>query len=210
MSESQTGGIGALDTKIKDITDYLKNSVLTPAEKEKESLLVQAREQAEKIVKEAEQQAAEIVANARKEAESVRHTAESALKIAAKQAVDKLKLSLEKEVLQFTAQKPVKDALHQTAIIKDFITEIIRQYADKGSFSIALSPELKQQLASFVEEEIRRQGTSGIRLSSEKITSGFAIIFDNGVLRYDFTEEALTELLTEFVRPELRRALFAK
>lgn len=210
MSENQTGGLGALDTKIKDISDYLKSSVLSPAEQEKEAMLAEAREQAAKIVKDAENQAIEIVANARKEAESVRHTAEAALKIAAKQAVDKLKLALEKEVLRFSAQQPVKNTLEDTDIIKDFITEIIRQYADKGAFSIALSPKLTEQLSAFVQEEIRRQGASGIRLGSETIGSGFAVVFDNGVLRYDFTDEALTELLIEFIRPELRKALFSR
>ncbi len=210
MSESQTAKISSLDSKIKDISDYLKSSVLTPAEKEKEDILAKARDESVKIVQDAEKQAADIIAKARKEAESVKQTTDSALKIAAKQTVDRLKLALEKETLAFTAGSAVKNVMNSETVIKEFITEVIRQYSDKGSFSIVLGDTMKNKLASFAADQIRQQGASGIRLSDEGLASGFAVVFDNGVLRYDFTEESVTELLTEFIRPEIRKALFPK
>lgn len=210
MSDSQTVKISSLDSKIKDISDYLKSSVIDPAEKEKENIILEAQKNAAKIIEDAEKKAAEMISKAKKESEVLKQNMDSALKIAAKQSVDKLKNALEKEVLSFSVNQPVKETLKSESVIKDFILEILKHYSNLGSFTIALSDELKKSLSSYIEEQIGSMGVKGIKLSDEKLASGFAIVSENGVLRYDFTEESVIELLTEFIRPELRKALFSK
>lgn len=210
MSDTQSVKISSLDSKIKDISDYLKSSVLDPAEKERESIINSAKEESAKIIANAGKQAEEMLLKAKKESDALKQNTESALKIAAKQSVDKLKMALEREVLSFAVDKPVKDALKSEAVIKDLIAGVLKHYSDKGAFAIVLSDELKKTLSSYINEQIASKGSSGIKLSGETIPSGFSIVSGNGVLKYDFSEESVVELLTEFIRPELRKALFSK
>ena len=210
MSETQNTKLNVTDSKIKDITDFLKSSVLEPAEQEKETILTDAKSEASKIIANAKKEAEEIIANAKKEAETMKHNTESALKIAAKQSIDKLKLALEKEVLTATVAAPVKDAMNSEALIKEFVSEFLKIYAGKGSFAIELPAALKEKLASYVKSQIDAMGAKGIKLGDETLPSGFAVKASDGALRYDFTDESVTELLTEYIRPELRKALFSK
>lgn len=210
MSETQNTKLNVTDSKIKDITDFLKSSVLEPAEQEKETILTDAKSEASKIIANAKKEAEEIIANAKKEAETMKHNTESALKIAAKQSVDKLKLALEKEVLTATVATPVKDAMNSEALIKEFVSEFLKIYAGKGSFAIELPAALKEKLASYVKAQIDAMGAKEIKLGDETLPSGFAVKASDGALRYDFTDESVTELLTEYIRPELRKALFSK
>lgn len=209
MSDTGTVKINSLDSKIKDISDYLRSSVLDPANEQKETIIAEAKKEAEKLIENARKEAADILKDAKKESESIKLNTESALKIAAKQSVDKLKMALEKEVLVFSVAEPVKSAMKSEQIIKDFISEVIRQYS-QGAFSIALNSEMKKSIASYVESQIASKAASGITLSEENLPEGFSVISKNGVLRYEFTEESVTELFTEYLRPELRKALFSK
>ena len=140
----------------------------------------------------------------------MKHNTESALKIAAKQSVDKLKLTLEKEVLSAAVAAPVKEAMTSEALIKEFVSEFLKIYADKGSFAIELPAALKEKLAAYTNSQIQALAAKGIKLGDETLPSGFAVKAADGALRYDFTDESVTELLTEYIRPELRKALFSK
>lgn len=210
MNDAQSVKIGSLDSKIKDISDYLKSSVLDPAEKEKEEVLARAKNEAAKIIENAKKQAEEIVLKANRESDALKQNTESALKIAAKQSVDKLKMALEKEVLSFSVNDPVKNALKSEDIIKELVSDVLKHYSNKGAFAIVLSDGLKSNLSSYIIEKIASTGTKGITLSEEALPSGFSVVSQKGVLRYDFTEESVIELLTEFIRPELRKSLFSK
>lgn len=209
MSDTTAVKINSLDSKIKDISDYLKSSVLDPANEQKDVIISQARNDAAGIIEEAKKEAALILKNAKKESESIKVNTESALKIAAKQSIDKLKMALEKEVLSFSVEEPVKSALKSEQLIKEFISEVIKQYST-GSFSIALNDSMKKNMSSYIESQIAAHAGSKITLSKETLPSGFSVISQNGVLRYDFTEESVIELLVEYLRPELRKSLFSK
>jgi V/A-type H+/Na+-transporting ATPase subunit E len=210
MSDVQSVKISSLDSKIKDISDYLKSSVLEPAEQEKETIITQAQKDAAKIIEDAKKEAEEIVAKAKKEADALKQNTESALKIAAKQSIDKLKMALEKEILSFGVTEPVKNALKSEEVIKELVSDVLKHYSDKGAFAIVLSDELKKTLSSYINEQINSKGVTEIELSEETIPSGFAVVSSDGVLKYDFSEDSVVELLTEFIRPELRKALFSK
>lgn len=209
MSDTGTVKINSLDSKIKDISDYLRSSVLDPANEQKNAIISEAEKEAAGIIDNAKREAAAILKEAKKDAESLRLNTESALKIAAKQSVDRLKMALEKEVLAFSVAEPVKSAIKNEQIIKDFISEVIKQYS-QGSFSIALNSEMKKNIAAYVESQIASKAASKITLSEENLPSGFSVISKNGALRYEFTEESVVELFTEYLRPELRKALFSK
>jgi V/A-type H+/Na+-transporting ATPase subunit E len=210
MSDAQSVKISSLDSKIKDISDYLKSSVLEPAEKEKEEIIANAEAEAAKIIEDAKKQAEEVLTKAKKESDVLKQNTESALKIAAKQSVDKMKTALEKEILSFSVNEPVKNALKSEDVVKELIIEVLKHYSDKGAFAVVLGDSLKKSISSYVKEQISSTGAKGIRLSDENLPNGFSVISENGVLRYDFTEESVIELLTEFLRPELRKALFSK
>ncbi len=211
MSDKNSIKIGSLDSKIKEISDYLKSSVLDPAEEEKNKLIEEGLKEKEKIIAEAQAEAEKIVENAEKKAAILKQNTESALNIAAKQTIDKVKLALEKEILGFTVQEPVKEAMKKEDIVKDFVLEVLKQYAQSSiNFTITLGENVKDKVEDFVKNEIKEKGLKGIEISGETIPSGFSLSFADNSLKIDFSEESVVELFTEYLRPELRKTLFSK
>ena len=203
--------INSLDSKMKDLSDYLRKSVLDPADEEKQSIIENAEKQAAEIVEKAEKEAAQIIKDAQKESDSIKAKTSSALNIAARQTVDSLKSALEKEILSSIVKKPVKEALKSEVLIKDFVSEVLKIYSnDQNSYELSLSEEMKEKLNNYLAEEIGKVSEKRIKLSSQNVSSGFAVSVDGSGLRFDFTEDSVVELLMEYIRPELRKMLFNK
>ena len=73
---------GSFEDKIKNISDYLKSSVISPAENEKAAIIASAKAEADKIVADARAEAAKLLDDAKIKAKHEEATLESALRIA--------------------------------------------------------------------------------------------------------------------------------
>lgn len=197
------------ETKMQNISEYLKGRVLDPAEQEKKNILAEAREESSRIIEEARKEAEKIVAEAKEHAEREKNSLHSALRIASKQAIDTLKLALEKSVLKQLVAEPVSGVISSEEVVKSFIAEVIKTTAGQ-SVEIMISDDLKNKISDYVKNEIVAKSSSKIALSAENIPSGFAVVLSDKQLMLDFTEESLIELLSGFIRSELREYLFEK
>lgn len=209
MSENNSVKINSLDSKMKDLSDYLRKSVLDPADEEKQNIIGNAENEAVRIIEDAKKEAEKIVKNAQTESDNIKAKADSALNIAARQAVDTLKTAFEKEILTSTVVKPAKEAMKSEAVIKEFVTEVVKSYSNNDNlYELSLSGEIKGKLNDYLADAVGK--AEGIKLSAENVPSGFAVSVSGSGLKFDFTEESVIELLTEYIRPELRKMLFNK
>lgn len=211
MSETKSLKINSLDSKMKDLSDYLRKSVIDPAGKEKQEIIADAEKEAVQILKDAKKEAEEIVKDAELKSQTLKAKADSALNIAKRQAVDSLKIALEKKILANVITKPVKKALKSEDLIKEFVRDVLKIYSsDTNSYELSLSGEMKEKLNNFLLEELGKTVVNGIKLGEESILSGFTVSVEGTGLKFDFSEESLIDLLTEYIRPELRKVLFEK
>ena len=209
MSDNNSVKINSLDSKMKDLSDYLRKSVLDPADEEKQNIIGNAEKDAAGIIENAKKEAEKIIKQAQTESDNIKAKTDSALNIAARQAIDTLKTAFEKEVLTSSVVKPVNEALKSDDIIKEFVAEVLKSYSnDDGSYELSLSEEMKGKLNDYIADAVGK--SSGIKLSAENVPSGFAVSVSGSGLKFDFTDESVVELLTEYIRPELRKILFNK
>lgn len=213
MSDASVLENPSFEEKINDISDYLKNKVLDPAEKEKENIVSQANQEKEKIINDAKKEAEKIISDAKSKAEHELKTLESSLRIASKQAVDSLKLVLEKEVLKQTLEEPANKSLNSEAVLKDFIAEVINIYMKSNEVSdleVVLSDNMKSKLKDYIKSQAKDSFKDKIALSTERIPSGFSVVMKDKGMMFDFSQESIVELLSDYLRPELRKFLFEK
>ncbi len=209
MNEKLAGS-GTFETKIKDITEYLKSSVITPAEEEKNKLLSEANAERDRILAAAKAEAERIIKSAELEAKRTKENLESSLRMSAKQSVAALKLTLEKEILAKSAAA-LKTELGDEKALRDFITEAVKVYVgrtDAPDVQVAFSKELRPRLESFMKSQIAVISGGKVTLSDSTIPAGFSFMVKDSGVAFDFSHEALAELLGTYLRPELRKYLF--
>ncbi|MBN1499256.1 MAG: hypothetical protein JW982_03830 [Spirochaetes bacterium] len=208
---SENLNLTSVDEKIKGISDYLKASVLEPAEKQKSDLIKSAEEEKNRIIQAAQAEADRIISAAKEQAKHELETLESSMRIASKKAVDTLKLSIEKNILTAAVNETVKSALSGEEMVKEFIKLAVDNLISGQSSAEVLLPEnLSAKLESFIKTEVASKAKAGIKLSSETVPSGFAVSVKDSSLMFDFTEDAVIELISGFLRPQIRKYLFEK
>jgi V/A-type H+-transporting ATPase subunit E len=177
MSGQNNAGSATFNEKIKDISQYLRTSVLTPAESEKEEILRGAREEKDRIIAQAKAEAERIVREAEERARSEKNTLESSLRIAGRQAVDSLKLALEKEVLKQSIEIPAGQVLSNEAAVKEFIGRVLdASLAGSPELEAVISDELKVKISASVISSMAASAKNKMTLSDESIPSGFAVV----------------------------------
>ena len=84
--------------KVKKICDALKAETLDPARAEAQRIVRDAKKQAEDVIAKAREEEKRILESARAQIENEKASGESALKLAARQTVEALKQTIEKEL----------------------------------------------------------------------------------------------------------------
>ena len=198
------------DTQIQKIVDHLRTSVLEPAEKQKNAIVAEAVQKAEETLKTAAAGAAEILKKAEQEAVRIKSSAESACRIAARETITSLKLSIEKEVLKGTLSSRLAAAVDDIEIVKSAVRDTIAAYSKngfRGSVEVTVGEKHRASLKEYLNTALAKDIAAAVTINAGPF-KGCRIVFKDSKFALDLRLESLEEIFCSFLRPELRRSLF--
>ena len=199
---------GNMTEDIKELIEKIQQDGVKIAEDKAKRIEIEAKQQAEEIVKKAKSQADKLI----KEAQEKISKTEEAAKASLKQAARDMLLTLRKEIctlLDKIIKLNVSQALAPQELAK-IIAILVEDFSsqDKTNVAISLSKEDAQSLEkSFLgglKEEIKK---SVILKPSEDISGGFVISYDGGKSHFDFSDKALAEYISQYLKPKLGELL---
>jgi V/A-type H+-transporting ATPase subunit E len=165
--------------------------IIKQAEEGKKDIIRQAKEQAERIMKQAEAQAAKLKDNSHK---------------AVTQAVRDAGLSLKQEIKKLFDNILKKEI--QRTFSDDFIRELIIRIVEtlpkgrEAGIEISLSQQEKTRLEDLILSGLKKESAHGITFKvNPNIDKGFYIGIKDEGFHYDFTDQAILEILKEYLRP---------
>lgn len=205
MSNSTASG------KIQEISEHLKANIIEPAEREAKKIIDEAQRKKGEIIASAEKEVQGITLESEKRAKQKLDSVEAALRLSGKQAITALKKALEGEILNRTLGQPLAVVLEDEEILKTIISEMVKAYVEhdfSGEIEILLSEKNREKLKNYIKSESTKAIKDGIKLSFESVGSGCKVIFKENHAVFDFSAEAVTELLAGFLRNELRSYIF--
>jgi len=197
--------------KLQELTQKLYNEGLSKGKEEGEALLAQAKTQAEEIVKSAQEQAQAILAKAQKEAADFQIKVEGDVKMAAIQALQTTKASIENLIVAKASNAAISDALTEEAYIKGIITAVAQHFSTQEStdISLVLPETLQKGLEPFVKNELGKVIGKGVEASfNKKISGGFKIGPKDGSYFIDLTDQSFQQLIGAYLRPATKKILF--
>lgn len=198
--------------KIQKICDKLRKQTIEPAKEEAQQLLVEAKKRAEAIKAEAEHHAEELIKHARGQIEQERSVFHSALQQATKQTLEGLRQDIENKLFSEELQHVLEKQMADPKVVASLINAITGAIEREGfATDIAavipksVSPDdVVDLLLDSVSERLRRQplevgsfaGGAQLRLTGKKMT-------------LDLSDQALKELLANYVRKDFRKIIFS-
>lgn len=194
---------------IQGLLNRIQSEGIEKAEAEKNQILSDAKRQADAIVAQAKAEAAEIIKNA--EAEAAMN--ESKGKAAVRQAARDVSLGLQSD-LQKRLETLVRDTLGQ-AITPEIMGQIILKMAEKylsddtnATVEVLLSPNDAAALESGLKAGLLAdlKAKPEIKISNT-LSSGLKIGVKGTDVFFDFSDDALTEVICSFAGPKLAAAI---
>ncbi len=198
---------------IQAFVDKIKAEGISAAETKAEEILAEAKTKAEEVLRQASQEKDRILAGAQSEAENLMSRSQTQLKLAARDAVLRLRDALNR-ALEGLLAGAAAEKLADPDFVGKVLHEIVVQYgkaeiAGKKNFRVNVPEAMHQQ---FVDWAIAHLGVKeeggdrmGIDLKGTLQQVGFEFSMTGATV--EVTTESVVEVLSELVSPTLREVL---
>lgn len=212
---------------VEALIQRLKDQGVAAGQEKAERIVADAQMRAESIIEKAEREAQQLLSHAKAETELIRAAGQDAVKLAARDAILKLRDNLiggfSREVVRVVGKEMAKEEFLQQLIIelagrvrketglddnKNVVIQLPEDVA--GLEDLRRNPEkLKEgalgRFAAGIAADLLR---SGVKIEAvDDLSSGLLIKLEDDNIVIDFTDETIASLLLEHLQPRFRALL---
>lgn len=194
--------------QLQGLLDKINQDGIAKAQEQSRQIIENAEKKANEIIAQAKQEAAQIVKNANVEGGNLTKRAESAINQSSRDIMLNLKSELEKRLNNVLANQTSQamTPVLMTTIIKDLAEAFIKNPDEKITVLVAVKDvnSLTESLRASLKESFK----NSVELFSDKdINGGFKVNFSNNDVFYDFSNDAIIELVSAYVTPKIAELL---
>ena len=193
-----------MSEELQGLLNKIQAEGLEKAENERARLVAEAKAEADAIIAEAKAQADKIRNDAEADADASRKKADAAIKQAARDVVISLKDDLQ-EKLRAVVREAAAQAMTPEAMA-GLIAKIAAQFASSAASGAEIilpareREEAAQKLIGCLPDVLKKNSTVQL---GRGFAAGFKIGFNDSEVFLDFSDEALADVICEFVGPKL-------
>lgn len=190
-----------MEEKLDALIAKIKSEGLAKAENEADKIKTDARAEADKLIKNAQSEAAKIKEEAQQEAARMQASGESALQNSARDLILAVRKKLE-SVFQEIIKEEMNARMREQVLLSA-IDKLFQSWDGKAEdFKLELSEEDSKAILSALQAKLADKLKAGLEIKAvEDLESGFKVSIKDGSAYYDFTDEALSEVLSRFLNP---------
>jgi V/A-type H+-transporting ATPase subunit E len=199
-----------MDIQVQELIDNIKKDGINSASEEAARIKHNAETEASQILEAAKKEAAQIVARGQQDAERLEKAGKAALEQASRNL-----LLVFKDEIQALLDRIVGDQTgkaYSEEVLKTVLPDLIKAWAGEGagadSMAVLLPEASLKKLQEFFKGKLAGQLKKGVELKSDRnLAAGFRIVEKDGSAYYDFTADAVAELLCAYLNPRLAEIL---
>ena len=191
---------------VQGLLDKIHQDGIAKAQQEKDAIIAAAKKEAAQIIADAKAQAEDLQKKAQTEAAAGQEKANAAIRQAARDTVIALKTDLLAKLKNVT-RFCIAEAM-TPEVMKQIILTMAQAYAKDAnagdSLEVLLPKKEQEQAEAFLKSQLLAELKADpvIELTNE-FNSGLQISFRDNDVYFDFSDDALAEVLCRFVGPKL-------
>jgi V/A-type H+-transporting ATPase subunit E len=191
-----------MDIQFQELIEKIKKDGIDCASEEAARVKAQAGEEAKRILENARKEAEGIIAAAKADAERSEKAGIAAVGQASRNLVLAFKAEIQGILDRIVAQESASAYGEDT--LKGVLPDLIKGWTKGDSLDLILPEGDLKKLQSFFTEKLASELKKGVELkSSRSLGAGFRIAGKDGAAYYDFSAEAVAELLSAYLNPRL-------
>lgn len=192
-----------MEIQLQELIDRIKKDGVAAAEIQAASILEDAKAQAEKIIADAESEAERLMNNAKAENERTVKAGEDAIRQAGRNLLISFRESVTRE-LKAVVEKNV-NTVYSSEDFKKLIIDVVLCWTGKpeaDDISVILNKNDLERLENALLAELKEKMLKGVTLkANDNFDGGFRIAVNNGGVYYDYSAEAVTDMLSAYLSP---------
>ena len=198
-----------MEIQLRELIDQIKNEGVDAAEAEAKSILDSAKAEAEKIIADAKAKADKMIADAKAENEKMLRSSEDAIKQAGRNLLISFRESVSRELRVITERKVT--SAYTSEQFSKLIVNAVDAWAknpDSDELSVILNTEDLKALEDALLSALKDRLLEGVTLkANDNFDKGFRIAVNNGSAYYDYSAEAVVDMLSAYLSPKVTALL---
>ena len=198
-----------MEIQIQDLLDQIKKDGVAAAQAEAASILADAKAEAEKIVADAKQQADKLIASAKAENQRMVASSEDAIRQAGRNLLISFRESVSRELTAITGESVT--AVYSSEALAQLVIQAVENWAKDPStddIAVILTSNDLQKLEQTILAGLKEKMLQGVTLkANDNFDGGFRIAVNNGSAYYDYSAEAVVDMLSNYLSPKVTQLL---
>ncbi len=194
-----------MEIQLQELINQIKKDGVETANAQAESILSSAKAEAEKIIADAKAEADKLMQSAKAENDRVVKSGEDAIRQAGRNLLISFRESVTKE-LNAIVNKNVND-VYSSKDFTQLIVKAVEAWAgkpDAEDVSVMLNSTDLAALETSLLAELKAKMLGGVTLkANDNFDGGFRIAVKDGGAYYDYSAEAVVDMLSNYLSPKV-------
>ena len=198
-----------MEIQLQELIDQIKKDGVDAAEAQAAAILETAEAEAAKIIAEANAQADKLMADAKNENERTVKSAEDAIRQAGRNLLISFRESVTKELKAIIGENV--SSVYSDNSLSQLIIRTVEGWTmkpDADELSVILSSNDLEKLEETLLAELKAKMLTGVTLkANDNVDGGFRIAVNGDGAYYDYSKEAVTDMLSSYLSPKITALL---
>ncbi len=198
-----------MEVQLQELIDQIKKDGAEAAEAEAKAIVEAAKSDAEKIIADAQAQADKILAGAKAETDRMTKSSEDAIRQAGRNLLISFRESVARELKAVVGENVT--AVYSSDALEQLIIDVVERWTNKPDaedVAVILNTEDLNRLEDTLLSALKEKMVKGITLkANDNFDGGFRISVNNGSAYYDYSAEAVVDMLSNYLSPKVTELL---
>ena len=198
-----------MEIQLQELIDQIKKDGVDAAEAEATSIVDCAKAEAEKIIADAKAQAEKILADAKAENERMVKSSDDAIRQSGRNLLISFRESVTKELNAIVGD--AVNAVYSADSLTKLVADVVEGWAknpDTEDITVILNTEDVKALEETALASLKDKISKGITLkANDNFDGGFRISVNNGAAYYDYSAEAVVDMMSNYLSPKVTKLL---
>lgn len=198
-----------MEVQLQELIEQIKKEGVESAEVEAKTIVDAAKADAERIVEEAKAQADRILNDAKSEMDRMTKSSEDAIRQSGRNLLISFRESVSRELKAIIGENV--SAVYSSEALAQLIINIVANWANKPDaedIAVILNTEDLNRLEESMLAALKEKMLKGITLkANDNFDGGFRIAVNNGSAYYDYSAEAVVDMLSNYLSPKVTELL---
>ncbi len=198
-----------MEIQLQELIDQIKQDGVAAAQQEAQAILAAAKAEADRVVAEAQAEADKRLQHAKQENDRLVKSGEDALRQAGRNLLISFRESVARELEAVTGDGVA--ATYVPATLAELIFKVVEGWAakpDAEDMAVILNDKDLQALEATLLAGLKARMLQGVTLkANDNLDSGFRIAVKDGKAYYDYSAEAVVEMLSGYLSPKVAALL---